>query len=605
MATSSTSHGDTPDPGLPGKILVANRGEIAVRVIRTCRELGITAVAVYSDVDRDALHVRLADEAYALGGQTAAESYLNTGAILDAIGRSGAEAVHPGYGFFSENADFARAVAGAGVIWIGPPPEAIESMGDKVTSRRTAQAAGVPGVPGTMDPLESPDEVVAFARSNGYPVAIKAAFGGGGRGLRVVRDEASVAEAMESAQREARAYFGRDEVYVERYLDRPRHIEMQVFCDVHGNGVFLGERDCSVQRRHQKLIEESPAAGLSEETRQAMGKAALEVARACGYTNAGTVEFLYEDGEFFFLEMNTRLQVEHCVTEMVTGIDLVAEQIRVAAGEPLSFTQDSVERRGHAIECRINAEDPAKGFRPAPGAITRFSIPSGFGVRVDAGYEAGTAVSQYYDNLMAKLVAWGPDRESARRRALRALSEFRIEEVPSTIPAHVALLSHPDFVEGRHSTKWLEEEVDATLLVPPVAQTPSVPGGGEDELVARTVPVEVDGRRFDVKVWLPEAPEPGGPGAPAAAKPRGRARSQGALGGGAAGTGTVASPMQGTIVNTLVAVGDEVEIGQAVVVLEAMKMENHVIAEKAGTVAEVRVAPGDTVGTGDVLVVIS
>ena len=573
--------------------------------MRTCQELGITALAVYSDVDRDALHVRLADEAYALGGQTATESYLNTEAILDAIARSGAEAVHPGYGFFSENAEFARAVAGAGVIWIGPPPEAIESMGDKVTSRRTAQAAGVPGVPGTMDPLESPDEVVAFARTSGYPVAIKAAFGGGGRGLRVVRDEASVAEAMESAQREAQAYFGRAEVYVERYLERPRHIEMQIFCDVHGNGVFLGERDCSVQRRHQKLIEESPAAWLSEETRQAMGKAALEVARACGYTNAGTVEFLYEDGEFFFLEMNTRLQVEHCVTEMVTGIDLVAEQIRVAAGEPLSFTQDSVERRGHAIECRINAEDPAKGFRPAPGAITRFSIPSGFGVRVDAGYEEGTAVSQYYDNLMAKLVAWGPDRESARRRALRALSEFRIEGVPSTIPAHLALLAHPDFVEGRHSTKWLEEEVDATLLVPAASPATPAPDGTEEELVARTVPVEVDGRRFDVKVWLPEAREMDTAGPSAPAKPRGRARSQAALGGGAAGTGTVASPMQGTIVKTLVAVGDEVEIGQAVVVLEAMKMENHVIAEKAGTVAEVRVSPGDTVGTGDVLVVIS
>ncbi len=600
---------------LPAKILIANRGEIAVRIMRTCKELGITAVAVYSDVDRDAFHVRLADEAYALGGQTAAESYLNTDAILDAIARSGAEAVHPGYGFFSENADFARAMAGAGVIWIGPPPGAIESMGDKVTSRRTAQAAGVPGVPGTMDPLENPQEVAAFARDHGYPVAIKAAYGGGGRGMRVVRDEASVAEAVDSAQREAQAYFGRPELYVERYLERPRHVEVQIFCDTHGNGVFLGERDCSVQRRHQKLIEETPAPGLTEETRQAMGKAALEVARACGYVNAGTVEFLYVppadtagpgDGEFFFLEMNTRLQVEHCVTEMVTGIDLVAEQIRVAAGEPLSFTQDSVERRGHAIECRINAEDPAKGFRPAPGPITRFSSPSGFGVRVDAGYEEGTAVSQYYDNLMAKLVAWGPDRESARRRVLRALSEFRIEGVPSTIPAHEAILAHPDFVDARHSTKWLEEEVDATLLVRPGVEAPAVPP--DADLVVRTVPVEVDGRRFDVRVWLPNAPEPSGAAAgpvAAAARPRGRSRSQAALAGGPAGSGTVASPMQGTIVKTLVAVGDEVVAGQAVIVLEAMKMENHVAAERAGKVTEVRVSPGDTVGTGDVLVVIA
>ncbi len=609
---------------LPGKILIANRGEIAVRVIRTCQELGITAVAVYSDVDRDALHVRLADEAYALGGQTATESYLNTDAILDAIGRSGAGAVHPGYGFFSENADFARAVAGAGVTWIGPPPGAIESMGDKVTSRRTAQAAGVPGVPGTMDPLEDPAEVAAFAAVAGYPVAIKAAFGGGGRGLRVVRDETEVAAALESAQREAKAYFGRSEVYVERYLERPRHVEVQIFCDTHGNGVFLGERDCSVQRRHQKLIEETPAPGLSEETRQAMGKAALEVARACGYVNAGTVEFLYEphgdtpdpgDGDFFFLEMNTRLQVEHCVTEMVTGLDLVAEQIRVAAGEPLSFTQEAIERRGHAIECRINAEDPAKGFRPAPGLITRFATPSGFGVRVDAGYEEGTAVSQYYDNLMAKLVAWGPDRESARRRLLRALGEFRIEGVPSTIPAHMALLRHPDFIDARHSTKWLEEEVDAALLAAPGAEAVAAPPGGRggpggtaEDLVARTLPVEVDGRRFEVRVWLPDVPEAGTPAgagaAPAAPRPRpGRARSQAAM--GAAGSGMVASPMQGTIVKTLVAVGEAVEVGQAVIVLEAMKMENHVAAERAGTVTEVRVAPGDTVGTGDVLIVIS
>ncbi len=609
-------------PELPEKVLIANRGEIAVRVMRTCRELSVPTVAVYSDVDRDALHVRHADEAYALGGQTATESYLNTAAILDAIARSGATAVHPGYGFFSENADFARAVTEAGVIWIGPPPGAIELMGDKVTSRRTATAAGVAGVPGTLDPVTKPEEVLAFAEEHGYPIAIKAAFGGGGRGMKVVREAASVAEAMESAQREAQAYFGRPEIYVERYLERPRHVEVQIFCDTHGNGVYLGERDCSVQRRHQKLIEESPAPGLTEETRRGMGEAALKVAAACGYVNAGTVEFLYAppgdtpdpgDGDFFFLEMNTRLQVEHCVTEMVTGLDLVEEQLRVAAGGKLSFAQESVERRGHAIECRINAEDPANGFRPSPGLITKFSRPDGFGVRVDAGYDAGLEVSQYYDNLMAKLVTWGPDRESARRRMLRALGEFEIEGVRSTIPAQVALLAEPAFIEAKHSTKWLEEEVDPALLsaAAATAAPPSVAlAAGEappESLIARTVPVEVDGRRFEVKVWLPESPEPAAGGAAPAGPRAGRAgRPRSSAGGArAAGSGEVAAPMQGTIVKTLVGVGDAVEIGQAVVVLEAMKMENHINAEKAGTISEVRVSPGDTVGTGDVLVVIS
>jgi acetyl-CoA/propionyl-CoA carboxylase biotin carboxyl carrier protein len=386
-------------------------------------------------------------------------------------------------------------------------------------------------------------------------------------------------------------------------------VEVQIFCDTHGNGVYLGERDCSVQRRHQKLIEESPAPGLSEETRKAMGEASLKVAAACGYVNAGTVEFLYEDGDFFFLEMNTRLQVEHCVTELVTGLDLVEEQLRVAAGGKLSFTQDSVERRGHAIECRINAEDPANGFRPSPGLITKFNRPDGFGVRVDAGYDAGLEVSQYYDNLTAKLITWGPDREAARRRMLRALGEFEIEGVRTTIPAQAALLAEPAFIEAKHSTKWLEEEVDPALLSAlagaPAATSPS--DEPAEPLLARTVPVEVDGRRFEVKVWLPESPvvPAGGGAAPAGGKTGRRARSAAAGGGGAAGSGEVASPMQGTIVKTLVAVGDKVEIGQPVVVLEAMKMENHIAAEKAGTVSEVRVSAGDTVGAGDVLVVIT
>ncbi len=586
------------------KILIANRGEIAVRVMRTCRELGITTVAVYSDLDRDALHVRYADEAYALGGQTAAESYLDIDAILGAIDRCGADGVHPGYGFFSENADFARVVASRGVTWIGPPPEAIETMGDKISSRKAAVAAGMVAVPGTVEPLSGPDEVIAFGDAHGWPVAIKAAYGGGGKGLKVVQDAAHAASALESAAREATAYFGRPETYLERYLARPRHIEVQVFADTHGNVVWLGERDCSTQRRHQKLIEESPAPDLDGETRAAMGEAAVKVARACGYVSAGTVETLYQNGEFFFLEMNTRLQVEHCVTEMVTSLDLVAEQIRVASGEPLSFTQDSVERRGHAIECRINAENPAKGFLPSPGTISRLRVPAGPGVRWDGGYEEGDTVSQYYDNLVGKLVVWAPDRDVARARALRALHELEIVGIHTTVPAHLALLAHPDFATGDHSTKWVEDDFDGASF----ASAAEVAAGAgtdapTDDLVERTVPVEVDGKRFSVRVWMPETGGPGGVGAGGTAPAR-RPRPSAAAAASGGGNGTITAPMQGTIVKVLVSVGDAVEPGQAVVVLEAMKMENHINAERGGTVAEVRVAAGDGVGTGDVLLVI-
>jgi acetyl-CoA/propionyl-CoA carboxylase, biotin carboxylase, biotin carboxyl carrier protein len=583
------------------KVLIANRGEIAVRVIRTCRELGIATVAVYSELDREAMHVRLADEAYALGGQTAAESYLNTTAILDAVERSGAEALHPGYGFFSENADFARAVTGRGVVFVGPPPEAIEIMGDKISSRRAAEAAGVSGVPGRTEPLRDPSEVAEFGASHGWPVAIKAAFGGGGRGMKVVSGPEEAAEAMESAQREAQAYFGRPEIYLEKYLDWPRHIEMQVLADGQGTAIWLGERDCSCQRRNQKLIEESPAPAFPDDVRQAMGEAAVTVAKACGYVNAGTVEFLYQNDEFFFLEMNTRLQVEHPVTEWVTGLDLVEWQFRVAAGEPLAFSQSEVQREGHAIEVRINAEDPTGGrFTPSPGRIELLRPPGGPGVRLDAGYDAGDTVSQHYDNLIGKLVVWGQDRETARRRMLGALRETVITGVSTTIPADMVILDHPDFIDAKHSTRWVEARLDFSTIVAPAPPSPTSAGEAEEPArVLREVTVEVEGRRYTVKLWVPEASvvAPGG-GRPGTRPVRPRTSAMGT------GSGTVAVPMQGTIVKLLVAVGDSVEIGQTVCVLEAMKMENAVAAEKAGTVTEVRVAAGDSVGPGDVIAVI-
>jgi len=580
------------------KILIANRGEIAVRVIRAAREMGIATVAVYSELDRNALHVRLADEAYALGGQTAAESYLNTEAILDAIRTSGADAVHPGYGFFSENADFARAITDMGVSWIGPPAAAIDEMGDKVSSRLAAQRGGAPIVPGTTEFAQGPDEIRAFGDEFGWPVCIKAAFGGGGRGMKVVESADAVEEAMASAQREAKAFFGRDEVYVERYLTWPRHVEVQIVGDQQDNVVWVSTRDCSAQRRHQKLIEEAPAPGLPDGVEEAMGEAAVKAAKAVGYYNAGTVEFIYQDGEFFFLEMNTRLQVEHPVTEVITGIDLVEWQIRVAAGESLPMTQEQVtaRRTGAGIEVRINAEDPAGGaFLPSPGPITELSAPSGFGVRFDTGYESGDEISQYYDNLVGKLIVWGRDRDTAIARTITALREMRVSGVATTIPADIAILEHPDFAAVEHSTKWVEQTLDLSG----VSAAPAAPPEGESEpLVERTTTIEVNGRRFAVRMWVPETV-----GVAAAAPKRAKRAGGGSSSGG--GSGQVTVPMQGTIVKVLVEVGQAVEAGQAVVVLEAMKMENQISADVSGTIAEVKVSAGDTVGGGDTVVVIT
>ena len=574
------------------KILIANRGEIAVRVIRACRELGITSVAVYSDLDRDSLHVRLADEAYALPGQTATETYLNTEAILEIIERCGADAVHPGYGFFSENADFARAITERNVTFIGPPPEAIEVMGDKISARDAAEKVGVMGVPGTTDFITDPQQVRDFGNQHGYPIAIKAAYGGGGRGMKVVESESLIEDAIESAQRESLAYFGRDEIYIERYLTAPRHVEIQVLADSHGNAVYLSERDCSAQRRHQKLIEEAPAPLLPDHIRTAMGEAAVKVAQGCGYTNAGTVEFLYENEEFFYLEMNTRLQVEHPVTELVTGIDLVEQQLLVAAGEKLSFTQEDIQIKGHAIEVRINAENPAGGaFLPSPGRIDSLRAPDGFGVRFDSGYESGDEISQFYDNLIAKLVVWGSDRETAIRRTLRALDEMEITGVLTTVPADIAILSHPDFQNSVHTTKWVEETLDLSDLEIEKSDSSVI---DDQPVVKRETSVEVNGKLFAVSMWVPDSAPSG----------EIRRRSKKANSAQGSGSGQVTVPMQGTIVKVLVSVGDTVQAGDPVCVLEAMKMENNVLAEKSGEIVEVRVSPGDSVGSGDIVVVI-
>ena len=561
--------------------------------------MGVATAAVYSDEDRGAMHVRLADEAFALGGATAADSYLRTDAIIAAVERSGADAVHPGYGFFSENADFARAVTALGVAFIGPPPAAIEVMGDKISAREAALRVGVEPVPGTTEPLVDPAQIEAFGAAHGWPVAVKAAYGGGGRGMKVVASAGEAPAAVESARREALAYFGRDELYIERYFDEARHVEVQVLADAHGNCVHLGTRDCSAQRRHQKLVEEAPAPRIDAAVLSAMGDAAVAVAVGCGYTNAGTVEFLYSDGEFYYLEMNTRLQVEHPVTEMVTGIDLVEQQLRIAAGERMEFSQQDIAISGCSIEVRVNAEDPAGGaFLPCPGPITGLRPAQGIGTRWDGGYEAGDRISPYYDNLIGKLVVWGRDRDAAIARGLRALSETQVDGVATTIPAAQAILSHPDFAAATHSTRWVEERLDLSALGDQRPAAADTPDDGSRPGVRHTVEVEVEGKRFSVALWAPDAADGGD-----ATRPATRRRSRGPSGLGA-GAAEVTVAMQGTIVKLLVQVGDEVEAGEPVAVLEAMKMENNIAAGRSGTVTEIRVEVGDSVGGGDTIAVI-
>jgi acetyl-CoA/propionyl-CoA carboxylase biotin carboxyl carrier protein len=575
-------------------VLVANRGEIAVRVIRGIQEMGMRAIAVYSELDRDALHVQRADEAWNIGPAPAAESYLDIDTILRVARESGADAIHPGYGFLAENAEFARRVMDAGITWVGPSPEAITAMGDKIASRKIADKAGVKGVPGTLDPLGTVDEVREVADQFGYPIAIKAAHGGGGKGLRVVWEDSELADAFEAARREADAYFANPEVYVEKYLERPRHIEAQIIVDTHGNGVFLGERDCSLQRRHQKLVEETPSPVMNDKQRKALGKAALSLAKAADYVNAGTVEVLLDqDGDFWFLEMNTRLQVEHTVTEMVTGVDLVREQLRVAMGDELSFSD--VEPRGHAIEFRVNAEDPATGFLPSPGTIIDYVEPGGLGVRVDSGYGPKTQISQYYDNLVSKLIVWGRDRDEALDRSRRAIAEYTITGIATTLPFHALAVEDEAFRASTHHTKTVEDEMDLTDLSQPNA--PQIPE--DEELEERTMTVEVGGRRFTVKLW---APEPAAPtGGPRRAAPRRKPPKLSQAPAAAAGEGVIAAPMQGTIVKVHHKAGDTVEAGDPLFILEAMKMENEIKAPTDGEIVDLRVQPGDKVSSGAVL----
>ena len=578
------------------KVLIANRGEIAVRVARACRDAGLSSVAVYAEPDRDAVHVKIADEAYALGGTTAADSYLVVEKLLNAAKESGADAVHPGYGFLSENADFAQAVIDAGLTWIGPPPDAIRSLGDKVAARHIAQRAGAPLVAGTSDPVKGSDEVVAFAKEYGLPIAIKAAFGGGGRGLKVARELDEVAELYDSAVREAIAAFGRGECFVERYLDQPRHVETQVLADTHGNVVVVSTRDCSLQRRHQKLVEEAPAPFLTDAQVDELYNSSKAIFKEAGYVGAGTCEFLVgQDGTISFLEVNTRLQVEHPVSEEVSGIDLVREQFRIANGEELGYTDP--ELRGHSFEFRINGEDPGRNFLPAPGALHTWDPPSGPGVRVDSGFQPGDVVGGNFDSLLAKLIVTGSDRQQALERSRRALAEFEVDGIATALTFHRVVVSDADFAPSdpdeafKVHTRWIETEFDNQI--PPYT-------GAADELTEaeprQSVVVEVGGKRLDVS--LPADMAIGGGGA---AKKAGPKRARGKKAGAAASGDAVATPMQGTVVKIAVEEGQQVEAGDLIVVLEAMKMEQPLNAHRAGTVTGLNAETGVTVPTGTVI----
>jgi acetyl-CoA/propionyl-CoA carboxylase biotin carboxyl carrier protein len=590
------------------KVLIANRGEIAVRVVRACRDAGLLSVAVYAGQDLDALHTGLADEAYALGGQSAADTYLDIGKILRAAADSGADAVHPGYGFLAENAEFARAVIAAGLTWIGPPPGAIEALGDKVAARQIAKAVGAPLAPGTDGPVSGADEAAAFAAEYGLPIAIKAAFGGGGRGLKVARTTGEIGEQFESAVREAVAAFGRGECFVERYLDRPRHVETQCLADTHGNVVVVSTRDCSLQRRHQKLVEEAPAPFLTADQERLLRESSKAILRKAGYTGAGTAEFLIgQDGTVSFLEVNTRLQVEHPVTEEVTGIDLVREMFRIADGEELGYGDP--EMRGHSIEFRVNAEDPGRGFLPAPGRITDWQPPSGPGVRLDAGYGPGMTVPQAFDSLIAKLIITGASRQQALQRARRALAEFAVGGMPTVLPFHRAVVDDPAFTSEPFTvhTRWIETEFAGGL--PPFS---GAEDGAEEEQPRERITVEVGGKR--VEVTLPAGlgaaggggsggTGPGGTGAGGTGRRPRAGRRGGGAGGAAAGAGgdALVSPMQGTIVKVVAADGDQVSAGDTIVVLEAMKMEQPLTAHKDGTVSDLAVQVGQTVSAGAVI----